>query len=1015
VARKRPDINPEHGVSRESGGSTSASAARAAALSALDMGRVYLESYGYSDAIESLSLVARGESLATLKSWEVAELYANLARSHVGLGQYDEARGWLDKLEDLDVDDGRRAEARVILAKIESRSGRFREALAASQKAYAVLSTRPDSPLLVEASKMMGTAHAELGNVSAARDCFLDCLVTNRRLGDEAGIAGSYNNLGILAKRSGDLDAAVEYFEAALKVDRRLGRLESVAGRLTNLGVALYRLSRWTEAEGHLRKALEIYSGLGAARGVVSAELALGNVHRARREWDKARARFGKALETSSRAGYRRSEALALEFIGDLQSDEGHHEEALETLDHALACGYQLSASSDVVGEVLRRRAEVLLCLGRLDEAEADCRRSLELCGRLGDRLEEGAALRVLAAITYAGGDPGSARARIRRAEDLLRRTGESFELARTSLTAGIGLAESSPVDGFPLERIEARFFAAEEMFERIGSTYWVARCRLERARALFKARQYARSRSWLERAAESFAASGEPHGRADVSSLLRALDRELAGAVAAPHSRYSVIADGYRALDGPFVDAETLHGLASRVAERAEADRLVLFDSSNGDGPGIATSFDRTGRRLAEVRRIVRAVGNDAGPRKTMILSGAGVPEGVASVALVPVALGSRAYLLYIDRSSGEDRRAFNAGDIEFIGAASRMLGMLHAAVDPVGPARAAVEEPESGAVEFLTRDPRLLEILANVERLRDSDIPILILGESGTGKDVLARTIHQGGRRSRFVALNSGAIPPHLQESELFGHVKGAFTDADRDRGGLIAAADGGTLFLDEIGEMSRELQVKLLRFLQSGEYRRVGDSEVRTGDARVISASNRDLRQEVLAGRFRRDLFYRLSAFIVEVPPLRERPQDVPLLMEHFLKLYCAYEGKSVSGFSRSVRELFLSYDWRGNNVRELENEVRRGVALCGDGGVIDIDELRPELRARREAILSSGQRLGSGFLSLRDEVEALERSRIAEALEFCGKSKPKAADYLGLSRTGLYTKIRKYHME
>lgn len=1013
MAGKLPDRSPKQGVSGE--GRRRSDRARAAALSALDMGRVYLGSDSFSDAIERLSVAASEDSLSVLTPKEAATLYASLARGHVGLGQYDEARGWLDRLDGLDADGEHHAEARIILAKIESRSGRFREALAAAQKAYAALSGGPDCTLLVEASKMMGTAHAELGNVSAARDCFLDCLVTNRRLGDEAGVAGAYNNLGILAKRSGDLDGAVEYFEAALEIDRGLGRPESVAGRLTNLGLALYRLSRWNEAEGHLQKALEIYSGLGATRGVVSAQLALGNVHRARREWEQAAACFEGALEASSRSGYRRSEALALEFLGDLYSDRGHYEEAIEAYDRALACGRQMSASSDVVSEVLRRRAEALLNLGRLTEAEADCRGALELCDRLGDKLEEGAALRVLSAILYARGDAAGARVRIRKAEDILRPTGESFELARTSLTAGMGLAESSPAERFPIERIEARFFAAEELFERIGSAYWVARCRLERAKALFKDGQHGRARKWLERAADGLEASSDVKGLREVEALARALDRELAGAVSGPESRYTVLADGHRALDASSVDAEALHGLASRVAEGAEADRLVLFDASAGAPPAVVTSFDRTGRRLAEVRRLVQSAINGRVGSRIAILSGPEAPSGVAAAAVVSVPLGSRTYLLYTDRTSGPDRSAFNAADIEFMSAAAHMLGMLHATVDPVSSARSLVEDPRPGATEFLTRHPRLLETLRNLGRLRDSDIPILILGESGTGKDVLARTIHQGSKRHAFVALNSGAIPSHLQESELFGHVRGAFTDADRDRDGLIAAAEGGTLFLDEIGEMGTELQVKLLRFLQSGEYRRVGDSAVRTSDARVISASNRDLRQEVLSGKFRRDLFYRLSTFIVEIPPLRDRRHDIPLLMEHFLELYCAYEGKRVSGFSRSVRELFLNYDWRGNNVRELENEIRRGVALCADGGVIDIDDLRPELRARREAILNSGKQVGSDFLSLKDEVEALERARITEALELCGHSKRKAAAYLGVSRTGLYTKMRKYGME
>ncbi|MFH1501810.1 MAG: sigma 54-interacting transcriptional regulator [Candidatus Eisenbacteria bacterium] len=1009
-------MSRERDAKREHGEAGRSPLSRADALSAIQTGQVYLESDSYSDAIGCFERAAEAPSRSDLEASELSALYAGLARCYVGLGEHGEARRWVDALRELHADDAMSAaEADVILGRIESRAGRFRESLAAAQRAYNVLREGPESELLADASKIMGTAHSELGSNTAARDCFVDCLVTNRRLGNAAGVAGAYNNLGILAKRTGDLESAVEYFKEALDIDSRLGRPAAIARRFNNLGVALYRLSRWDEAQAQLERALAMYRGMGATRDIVSVESALGSVFRARREWDKAREHLERALATSRSHGFRRSEALALEFLGELEADRGHHEEALELLDSALASAYQLSANNDAVSEVLRRRAEVLLAVGRLDEAERDCAQSLELSGRLGDRLEEGAALRVLAGILYARGDKSGARERILGAEEALRRTGESFELARTSLTAGIGLTESSSPDELPIERVEARLFAAEELFARIGARFWVGRSRLERAKALRKVGEQGRAREWLERARESFELAGERAAIDDATELLREIDAELAGAGIAPPGRYSVIADGYRLLYETNVTADTLHELASRVADSVTADRLVLFETGSDGALSVATSFDRSGSRLAEARRIVRSVTSGGRGRKTVVIAGADAPDGLASSAVFPVeprSRGESGYALYADRREGPEPGVFESDDVEFLASAARMLALLHR---ERGQESAVVDADVSEArtAEFVTRDPGMLDILSNVERLRGSDIPILILGESGVGKDVLARTIHD--RRGRFVALNSGAVPVNLQESELFGHVKGAFTDADRDREGLVAAASGGTLFLDEIGEMSTELQVKLLRFLQSGEYRRVGESVVRTSGARVISASNRDLREESRSGRFRSDLFYRLSTFVIEIPPLRARPQDIPLLMEHFLELYCGLEGKAVRGFSSDVRELFLRYDWSENNVRELENEVRRGIALCDDGGMVEVEHLRPELRMLRDSMLRELGRVGDDFVSLRDEVEALERRRIAQALTRSGSSKRRAALDLGLSRTGLYTKLRKYGMD
>lgn len=1031
MAGMRPDIEPERKARRAKHGPRRSQGARESALSAIELGHVYLSSDSYSDAIEYFGRAETDELRSELTSAEVAGLFAGIARSYLGLGKHDEARRYAERVLSVGYrGEGSEAtaEAHIVLARIEVRSGRFREALTAAQKAYAILRSRPDSPLIAEASKVLGTAHAELGSVAAARDCFTECLVTNRRLGNEGGVAGAYNNLGILAKRSGDLPAAVEYFERALEIDSRLGRPGSIARRLNNLGVALYRLSRWDEAEECLTKAWQIYSRLGATRDVTAVECALGSVYRVRREWTKAREHLERVLRVSREGGYLRSEAIALEFLGELLKDEGNHVEALRTLDRALSRAYRLASTSDVVAEVLRRRAEVLLAMGRLDAAERDCTEALELTRRIGDRLEEGAALRVLAGVGYARGEPGTGEVLSERAEEVLRRTGESFELAKTALDEAAGLRQSASGPP-PIERIEARLSSAEELFARISAGYWIARCRLERARALLASGETARVRSWLEGARQYLETAKDEEGLRELSTLLAELDARVAAAGAAAESTYSVIGDGYRFLESAAPDPESLHRLATRVAAAVYADRLVLF-SLNGEGTAsVVTSVGRTGRRLAEVRRLVRSVIGERGGPRPLVLTGDGangslVPAAVAAAASVPIQLcpNGGTYVLYADRLRDSSGSPFGAADIEFLGAAARMLGLAHRGV-----ATACVEHdeleareaPERDAIHsgFITTDPGMLEILASVARLRGSEIPVLILGDSGVGKEVLARTIHDGGRSKtgRFVALNSGAIPRHLQESELFGHVKGAFTDADRDREGLIEAAQNGTLFLDEIGEMAPELQVKLLRFLQSGEYRRVGESRVRRSDVRVISASNRDLRDEVAVGRFRQDLFYRLSAYVVEIPPLRERRGDVRVLMEHFLKVYAELEGKSVRGFSAEVYDLFVGYDWRGNNVRQLENEIRRGVALCDENGMIEIGHLSPELAAKRDATPRPARPAGLEGRSLREEVEALERSRIYDALERAGNSKRKAAMLLGLSRTGLYTKLKKYGID
>jgi transcriptional regulator with PAS, ATPase and Fis domain/tetratricopeptide (TPR) repeat protein len=1000
--------------------------AREAALTATRLGDVYLESDSYSDALGYYAQAADEELGSTLTDAELGRLYARIARCHLGLGDCKEARAYCDDANELELDDEDRsvaAEIDVVRARVEIESGRFEEALSAAQRAYDVLKTCPDSPQLAEAGKALGIANAELGNMTAARDFFTDYLVSQKRLGDEAGLAAAYNNLGVLAKRAGDLNAALEHFDDALTIDRKLGRSAAVADRLTNLGIVLHRLSRWAEAEERLNEARDTYRRLGAVRGLVAAESALGNVYRSRREWGKAREIFEQGLATCRENGYQRAEALALEFLGALDLDQGKPESALATLDRALAAAYRVSSASDVVGEVLRRRSEALFAMGRLDEAERDCNDTLRLTRSAGDRFEEGAALRNMAAIYYARGERAAAEAFLCQAEETLRRTGESFELARAALAGAVGLRESSGRD-VPIDRIEARLSSAEAVFTRIGAGDWVARCEFERGKSLKAGGEPDRARTWLERARMRFEVAHDEHGLAEVDAAVGELDAELAGASVAGQGRYTAIAEGYRFLEMSEPGADDLYRFAGRIAEVLSVTRLVLFSLAES-GPAVAASVDRSGKGVSEVSKFVRDTIEVRGHTSPLVLSegrlrDVSAPAGAGAIALIPVRTGparERVFLLYAERERAEDRQAsFTQDDVEFLGAAARMLGLAFSrAVESKtwkSDGELAQHLGESpGFSGMITRSAEMLRILGDVERLKESRVPVLVRGESGTGKELIARAMHEGGRSrtGHFVALNAGAIAPHLQESELFGHVKGAFTDADRDREGLVQAAAGGTLFLDEIGEMSPQLQVKLLRFLQNGEYRRVGESLTRTSDARVVSASNKDLTEAMRTGGFRRDLYYRLCAVIVEVPPLRDRPEDIPLLMQHFLELYSAKEQKRIPGFSREARELLLKHDWRDNNVRELENEVRRGVALCADGESIGLDKLRPELRERYRA---GEEGDGAAQRSLKDEVETLEKTRILEALSRSAWNKQRAAELLGMSRTGLHAKMRKY---
>ena len=308
--------------------------------------------------------------------------------------------------------------------------------------------------------------------------------------------------------------------------------------------------------------------------------------------------------------------------------------------------------------------------------------------------------------------------------------------------------------------------------------------------------------------------------------------------------------------------------------------------------------------------------------------------------------------------------------------------------------------------------RSDKMRVVFRTLEKVADYKTTVLIEGESGTGKELVARALHErSSRASRsFVAVNCGAIPGTLLESELFGHKRGAFTDASSDKRGLFEEADGGTLFLDEIGELPLALQVKLLRALQEGIIRRLGDTRDVKIDVRVVAATVRDLGLEVKEGRFREDLYYRLNVLPLRVPPLRERREDIPLLVEHFLVKNNARLGTKMRGVSPRAHKLLLEYPWPGN-VRELENTVERSVVLA-EGDTLDEADLPERLRAGKDAVQAT---LDAGELSIKKTTRVIEETLIRRALDKTRGNRTAAAKLLEISHRALLYKIKDYGVD
>jgi len=986
------------------------------------------------DALRAAGRVSEARGLAELGLAQVpapdrpalVELAAQLA---LATGAYADVVALVDRHGGADEPTGHRLQ--LLKADAVSRSGdkqAARELLEAELDAHSDAETRARlarvlvdlgrhrevidlvvTPRLGAEREALGLARLYLGELDAAAEEFRAAEAIARAGTDRVPVARALGLQGMVAQAQGSIVAAAQLYEQAAGVARESGDVHALAVYLLNRATADYERGHFASAMDSALRARRQFARLGPVAERAAAEYNLGLAALGLGDMATAEACAARASRVAIRHGNPQMRSYADILRGDLERRRGHLEAACEHYQRAIETAEAAGLQRDLAA-MRRNHAECLALLGRAeawdalgdasgtgDDRDRDCltraRIALELDGEppsLGDLIAVADRAResgrddlgwradlVAARVAYAAGDQGAARAEAVRARGGFERIrAQAPELARSGLAAD--------PDHLALTALESHLGTRETLAPAAD---------LDRLRRLLSLSRQLNSELRLEPLLDQVIDAAVELTRAERAMLVLAGGDSGLEVVTARNAsqRMASLDRAGAGLSRAIIDRAVHHG---EVVVTAHAESDERFDTS--------ASVAAMGLRsvlavpLRAKREVLGALYLDHRFRRDAFDDGAvATVRELADIA--GVAIGN-ARLLDEKRRREDEIAALNARLRQEV---ESTRGALDDAL-----AKLATENERRLRHDYDTiigRSPAMLELLQLVDRATDTDLPVVIYGESGTGKELVARALHGNGARhaGAFVAVNCGALPEPLLESELFGHARGAFTGAARDRRGLFEVADGGTLFLDELADTSLAMQAKLLRVLQEGELRRVGDDRVRTVNVRVVAASNRPLEALVKSGRFREDLYYRLNVVSVRMPPLRERLDDLPDLCEHVLA-----RTQPRVALSPEALDVLQRYGWPGN-VRELENELARAAALCA--GVITPTDLSERLRNAPPLQASP-----SSQLALRPQVESLERTLLTRALEATGGNQSQAAKLLGLSRYGLQKKLKRYGM-
>lgn len=908
-------------------------------------------------------------------------------------------------------------------------AARYRDALDFALRGAKLLADFPVNRRFGRVQLVLSKAYASLGDLKNAEIRARDALAAYRRAADPDGQVTALSDLGRIAFIRCDFVTSSEFLHDAIQLvpdnPRRLAQLTSNLGRIRIL------LGQWTQAEVDLTSAVkfnqEHHEELSEALNLLS----LGYLSIRRRDFSPAARLLERANALITKLELRRERVIYLEYVGELALERGDYLKAKNIFSEAYQQGRLLAPESSLVSQSSRLLAEAELALDNIDEAMKYGQKALDLALQLGEKAEVAMSRLVIARTFAFRREFADALEHATHAVEVAREVGDPVDLARTLLVlADIRMQSGSD----EVEAIRSALDEASRTFRRLKLDYWQAEADFRSGIFACQRGDLSRGFRKLSRAEKSFAALDERAKVRSVNQFLHTLaDQAIALAVSEENS-FKVFGNFISPLELQELKVGQIDEVMRILLAKTSANRAIIYSPDIEANPIIA-SFDLTqaqAKKFADgFQPLIGEEIAEANPtllldtRRDPYLNALfpDKPEPIASVVVVPFTMADhcRRYL-YLDKLSLDGTlNPFNQAELNFAVGFSDIIAFKAAELQKMklledNRRLKAQLQKQAAFPNFITQSSKVLEMLAQIRQVIDSNISISIEGETGCGKDLLARAIHYNSmrRNKRFISVNCAALPETLLESELFGYKRGAFTGADRDKSGLFEEADGGTFFLDEVADMPLSIQAKVLRVLEEKELVRLGETVPRKVDVRILSATNKDLKEQMAKGLFRQDLYYRLSALSYSLLPLRDRKEDIPLLVNHFL------EGTS-KRISADVMRSLVVYDWPGN-VRELENEIKKLVLLAGESEEISLDVLSAKIVGSSKSVASmpipeeaSEEVIFGENYSLYDYLAFWEKRFILKSLKDNRGVKKHAAAALNIPESTLRLKIKQYDID